>query len=312
MQALEKVAQNRKDNKVQEEKEKVMLLSTGAITESSLNGNPTLTIEDIEKEMNNNSFNLYEDIEIKAGNEEKIIIVFTDTKDEFEIDTSGNITKEPEQVASDNETNNSSNQSSKITYKYQYNNQINFESTIDIEEFSDDNAMILNNYEEEQVNNFLQQVVERIKQVNQKQMEELGRTESENPIMQLFSPFFLGMTGSMQSMNGVQIGNTEQQQLEEAEINAFNTKFEAYESTNLKGVTVKGLLTTIGINNESNEEEKEDKQIKEIHFDGEEYEATEQNIVLLKSMVETESVYRVEFERDEDTGIIYRAVINKK
>lgn len=194
------------------------------------------------------------------------------------------------------------------TYKYQYNNQINFESTVDIEEFSDDNAMILNNYEEEQVNNFLQQVVERIGQVNQRQMEELGLSENENPIMQLLSPLYGMATSYTQPMDTIQINNNE---LEETEINAFNAKFEAYESTNLKGVTVKGLLTTIERNNELNEEDK-NKQIKEIHFDGEEYEATEQNIVLLKSTVETETAYRVEFEKDEDTGAIYRAVINKK
>ena len=76
------------------------------------------------------------------------------------------------------------------------------------------------------------------------------------------------------------------------------------------GVTVKGLLSTIQRNNETREDES--RKIKEIHFDGEEYEVTEQNITLLKSNVETEKAYRVEFEKDEDTGIIYRAVINKK
>ena len=38
---------------------------------------------------------------------------------------------------------------------------------------------------------------------------------------------------------------------------------------------------------------------------------TAENIILLKSMIETESSYRVEFEADSETGLIYRAVINK-
>ncbi len=97
----------------------------------------------------------------------------------------------------------------------------------------------------------------------------------------------------------------------EEEVNSFNTKFENYESTNLKGTTVKGLLSTIQQNNLVNEEN-EDRQIKEIHFDGEEYETTDQNIVFIKEAIETEESYRVEFERDENTGLIYRAVINKK
>lgn len=98
-------------------------------------------------------------------------------------------------------------------------------------------------------------------------------------------------------------------EISEEEVATFNEKFEMYESTNLQGVTVKGLLSTIQLNNESQED---NRKIKEIHFDGEEYDVTDQNITLLKSSVETETAYRVEFERDENTGIIYRVVINKK
>lgn len=306
MRILEKARQNKNETEIADEKEKVMLLIATVKADNMLNDSSTITVEDIEKEKNDDSSNFYEDMEIRAGSEEKIIITFTDTKDEFEIDTNGNITKKPEQVASDKKTN-SSNQSNKITYKYQYNNQINFESTIDVEEFSDNNAMILNNYEEEKVSNFVAQVVDRIKQVNQKQMEELGLQENENPLLQLLDPL-LGITQYAQSMIAVQDTENEFQQME---INNFNSKFEAYESTNLKGVTVKGLLTTIGRNNESQKDDS-DWQIKEIHFDGEEYEVTDQNILLLKGTVETETAYRVEFEKDEQTGIIYRVVINKK
>ena len=78
----------------------------------------------------------------------------------------------------------------------------------------------------------------------------------------------------------------------------------------MQGVTVKGLLSTIQLNNETQDED--DRKIKEIHFDGEEYEVTDQNILLLKGTVEIQEAYRVEFERDEETGLIYRAVINKK
>ena len=34
-------------------------------------------------------------------------------------------------------------------------------------------------------------------------------------------------------------------QIDETAVNSFNQKFELYESTNTKGATVKGLLTTI-------------------------------------------------------------------
>ena len=74
------------------------------------------------------------------------------------------------------------------------------------------------------------------------------------------------------------------------------------------GTTTRGLLTVIQTNNEEEGTQK----IKEINFDGTEYEVTDQNIVFIKSSIEPESYYRIEFEKDTDTGIIYRVVINKK
>ena len=199
------------------------------------------------------------------------------------------------------------NESNQITYKYQFNNQITFGNMIEIEEFSDENAMILNDYEPEQVSNFLEQVKERIELVNKKQMEELGLEESENPLIQMLTPLF-GMTMYNQAIESI---DGTSNNMAELEINTFNMKFEQYEGTNLKGATVKGLLSTIQQNNQMYEDGEYGKFI-EIHFDGEEFEGTEQNISYIKSSIEVENSYRVEFEKDEDTGLIYRAVINKK
>ena len=187
----------------------------------------------------------------------------------------------------------------KENYKYQFNNQITFTDRVNIEEFSEDNSMILNDYDEEQVNNFLKQVEERIEMVNKEQMDELEM--SENPLSLIFMPIMQNQI--------IGINNTVSD-MQEQEVNTFNAKFENYESTNLQGVTVKGLLTIIEQNNEIAKDE--NRKIKEIHFDGQEYEVTDQNIILIKSSIETETAYRVEFEKDEITGLIYRAVINKK
>jgi len=167
--------------------------------------------------------------------------------------------------------------------------------------------MILSNYEEEKVSNFMQQVIERISQVNKSQMEELGLQENENPIIQMFSPI-LGMNSFGQSNSAINdIGFSAQ------EIEAFNTQFENYVGTKLSGASVKGLLSAISLNNENAEEdEEEERKIKEIHFDGEEYEVTDQNIAFIKDNIEIETEYRVEVEKDENTGRIYRIVINKK
>lgn len=185
-----------------------------------------------------------------------------------------------------------------IQYQYNYNNNVEFTDSTNIEAFSNNNSMMLNEMNEEERNTFITAVIQRIQSVNKNQMEKLGVEENENPLIYVIP--------SIISDFGIYKGTA----ISEEEVNTFNKKFEMYESTNLQGVTVKGLLSTIQLNNEAQEDN--NRKIKEIHFDGEEYEVTDQNITLLKSSVETETAYRVSFERDEDTGIIYRAVINKK
>lgn len=185
-----------------------------------------------------------------------------------------------------------------IKYQYNYNNNVEFTDSTDIESFNNDNSLMLDDMSEEERSTFINAIIERIKNVTANQMQELGLEENENPLKYVVP----SITSDFGFYNGSEIS--------EEEVATFNKKFELYESTNLQGVTVKGLLSTIQLNNESQEDN--NRKIKEIHFDGEEYEVTDQNITLLKSSVETETAYRVEFERDEETGAIFRAVINKK
>ena len=186
--------------------------------------------------------------------------------------------------------------------EYKFSNDVNFTDSATVEDFSSDNSLMLTDYDSDQVSNFLNAVVERISEVNEQQMGQLGLEASENPIVNMIPSIGLYL-GNMNVLNQVNSN------MSEAEINNFNQKFEAYESTNLKGVTVKGLLSTISLNNQSEETSNE---VKEINYNGEEYEASEQNITLIKGEIDTEKSYRVEFEKDQDTGLIYRAVINEK
>ena len=191
-----------------------------------------------------------------------------------------------------------------ITYNYKLNNNINFQSVSNIEDFSDDNAMILSNYNSAEVTSFISQVRQRIIDVNKELMERIGLLENENPL-------FMSLPDLSKFFN-INIAGTK---LSEEEINAFNQKFELYQSTKLAGVTVKGLLTTIDQNNEQQENgETGNSQlmITEINFNGEEYDVNEQTVTMLKEEVKTDVDYRVEFEKDSNTGLIYRAVINEK
>lgn len=188
-------------------------------------------------------------------------------------------------------------------YIYYFNNNIDFEENSEIEDFTSDNSLTLTDLEEEQSSNLINAIIERITKVNSQQMEKLGLTESENPLIKAIPAIDI-YTQSMSSIDNAA------SDLDQNTIESHNTKFENYESLDAKGTTVKGLITTIQSNNKTNEEEKY-LQISEINFNGDEYEATDENILLIKSEISLDDTYKVEFERNENTGLIYRAVINK-
>ena len=191
-------------------------------------------------------------------------------------------------------------QKSDKNYTYKLENNVNFSNDISIEDFTTENTSPLTNFDEVTVENFLVTVRQRIEEVNNGQMLELGY--QENPVTKLIPN--LGIYSDL-------INNLNSPKISEEDVLTFNNKFEVYQSTNLQGVTVRGLLSTIELNNEQ-QQDNSSRQIKEINFNGEEYEVNEQNIAGLKEEIVPESYYRVEFEKDMDTGLIYRAVINPK
>lgn len=191
-------------------------------------------------------------------------------------------------------------QKSDKNYTYKLENSVNFSNDISIEDFTTENTSPLTNFDEVTVENFLVTVRQRIEDVNNIQMLELGY--QENPVTKLIPN--LGVYSDL-------INNLSSPKISEEDVLTFNNKFEVYQSTNLQGVTVRGLLSTIELNNEQ-QQDNSSRQIKEINFNGEEYEVNEQNIAGLKEEIVPESYYRVEFEKDMDTGLIYRAVITPK
>ena len=187
-----------------------------------------------------------------------------------------------------------------VEYKYTLNNTVQFMQSSDIQDFSTENAIILNDQDDEYVTNLMDAIEQRLISVNQKQMEQIGASEEQNPINYVLPTIVIeNLTG-----------NTSGNKVTEEEATTYNDKFYLYEGTSQKGVTVRGLMSVIQTNNEA--ATSENRTIKEIHFDGEEYEATDQNITLIKDAIEAETLYRVEFELDANTGLIYRAVINKQ
>ena len=203
--------------------------------------------------------------------------------------------------SSNEEPSNENNNSENIEYKYTINNTIQFVQGTDIQDFSTENAIILNDEDEEYVENLMKAVDERLILVNEEQMQQIGISGNQNPLIYSTPITLVELMIYNQASFAVQNSSMA--------VTEFNNKFTIYEGTSQKGVTVRGLLSTIKLNNE---EENRNYEIKEIHFDGEEYEATDQNITLIKDTLEPETLYRVEFESDSDTGLIYRVVINKQ
>jgi len=187
-----------------------------------------------------------------------------------------------------------------VEYKYTINNTVQFTGNSDIQDFSTENAIILNDQEEEYVSNLMGAIEQRLQAVNQEQMEQIGIISEQNPLNYIMPSIIVEKL----------TGNTTGNNISEEEIATFNDKFYLYEGTSQKGVTVRGLMSIIQTNNES--ATSDNRKIKEIHFDGEEYEATDQNITLIKDSIEPETLYRVEFELDANSGLIYRTVINKQ
>jgi len=193
-------------------------------------------------------------------------------------------------------------QGEKVSYTYNLNNNINFVGSSNIEEFTTNNALFLDELEQEQSSNLVNTIMNRIETVNNEQMDELGL--DENPLIDIIPLRLLIGNISMGAINNSSMF------MSEAEIRTFNEKFENYRSTNLQGTSVRGLLQTIEISNEVNSSSR---QIEEIHFDGDEYFRINSNTIEeIREEIETDTIYRVDFEKNFDTGLINRVVINRR
>lgn len=195
------------------------------------------------------------------------------------------------------------------SYSYNFDNEIVFQDTINFENFVKEKSFYLDDLSDEQKEKLLKSITERLTAVNKKQMDKLGISESENPLINMIPT--LGI--SKISNDGLEAQTMKE--IEEAEIATFNSRLELYQGTNVSGATVKGLLTVVANTNnseESDEEEKKENLIKEINFNGNEYQVNKQTLALIKEEIATQDYFRVEFEKYEDTGKIYRVVINRK
>lgn len=269
----------------------------------------------------------YQDVDLVEEDGQIIKLEFKNTHDYFEIDSSGEIIS-----IADGQNNNQNNQEESSTgdslsYTYKLSNSVKFDNSINFEKFTNENNLNLMDLDEDKRTALINKIQERLESVSKQQMEDLGISNNQNPISNMFPSLFIYNIFQRTNMNDLEYNNSSSNSfmnagegLNNTLITTFNNRFEKYEGNNLTGATVKGLLTEISTYNglsydEDEEESRNDEtfKIEEINFNGQEYkDITEQTIKGLRDEIAVEDGYRVSFERKEDTGVIYRVVINKK
>ena len=137
----------------------------------------------------------------------------------------------------------------KYDYKVDVNTQ--FDESILLEGLDEEVSVFLNDYNEEQVTNFLTQVGMRLLDINKTQMEELGLKEQENPILYSNPITMLGiMTYNMASE-----ALTNTSSLSDYEIQMFNERFTKYEGNNVSGADANAMIATVLNSNIANQGE---------------------------------------------------------
>ena len=209
------------------------------------------------------------------------------------------------------------------TYIYQYTSNVTFNDNVSIEDFNNENIQILNDYGQEQVLPFLEQVGARIEEVNKNQMEELGLSEDQNPLI-LMMPAPIASTiiltnqinESFENMDENMDENTDEdinvaQAREANRLLESNIIAQQAAQQYFSGTEVSDLLSMIVSNNTSikdNEEMQISVTVEASNWDGEnkpDGKIVSENF----DSPNMESFYNVEYTKDEATELINQIII---
>ena len=133
-----------------------------------------------------------------------------------------------------------------MAYNYNILNKIQFNDTISIEDFNSENSIVLNDYDETTLENYIDKVGERIIQVNQNHIEKLGVDVNPliftNPITMSSYLIYEGASSALEKAQN-------------AQKEMFNDKWKMYEGNQL-GSMVNSLIGDVVANNISEVEDK--------------------------------------------------------
>lgn len=191
-----------------------------------------------------------------------------------------------------------------IEYNYHFENTIKFVDSVEVEELTEENSIILNNYDAEPLQNFITALGQRIVDINTDQMEQIGFQYGNPMIFMLPLPMITGAMITNQGQNVI-----EDSSMEETEITAFNNSFMAYEGTQ-RGTNVKALIQQINTQNVNSDVENRDSMI-EIEYEG--MQNTDDQYVYGNaglSYIVNGGQYEVSFDYDGNTGRINKVIIS--
>lgn len=181
----------------------------------------------------------------------------------------------------------------KMEYEYLYTNEVEFINSIDIGNFNEDNATILNDYDSENLINLLNAIVDRMSQVIQRQTEELGEIKDS---LNLLIPSL-----DIYSNSNDIIDST----IKLTEVQKFNSKFEMYEGNDVKGSIIKSLLMAVETTN------LEENKINVIIFNNQQIDASISEIEEIISKIDSSKTYTVELKKDISTKKVNKISISE-
>lgn len=205
------------------------------------------------------------------------------------------------------------------TYIYQYTSNVTFNDSVSIEDFNNENIQILNDYGQEQVLPFLEQVGARIEEVNKNQMEELGLSEDQNPLI-LMMPAPIASTIILTNQINESFENMDENTDEDINVAQAREANRLLESNIIaqqaaqqyfSGTEVSDLLSMIVSNNTSikdNEEMQISVTVEASNWDGE----NKPDGKIVNEDFDSpnmESFYNVEYTKDEATELINQIII---
>ena len=168
-----------------------------------------------------------------------------------------------------------------IIQSYSLSRNVSFIEGLEINGFEDDEAVNIDNYDENQRDSLKNSIMDKIEQVNKDQLQQLGAKEETLIIYEL--PFM----STMDLIINKYVGATTSM-VESAEKQAFNSKFEAYAGDNVKGSQVNALIQAVKSNNEIEENHKIGitAQVNNWNYD--------------TNLASSQSNYKVTYEKDEN------------